>query len=100
VGTKKGPGSEPSRNLSKTGFGYIGGGTLRSRNSISFQYFRYYIMSLWVVLDLFADVSCITDSGESVFDLAMVSEVRLDWSDDLFFLTCVMCSLRGAMCCV
>jgi len=73
-------------NLGDIGFGYTGGGTLRSQNSISFQHYHYYIMPLWAVLDLFTDVPCITDTGESIFDLAMVSEIRPDWGNDLYAL--------------
>ena len=69
------------------GFGYTGGGTLRADTSkISYQNYHWYIMPIWAVLDLFSDVPCLSDSGESGFDLAMVSEVRPDWHDDLYAL--------------
>ncbi len=64
------------------GFGYNGGGTLkRGKANLAFQHYHYYIMPVWALLDLFTDIPCITD--EPSFDLAMVSEVRPDWHDDL-----------------
>lgn len=73
-------------NLGGVGLGYSGGGSLRTQNSISFQHYHFYIMPLWAMLDLFTDIPCITDSSESAFDLAMVSEVRPDWHNDLYAL--------------
>jgi len=73
-------------NLGGVGFGYTGGGTLRTDNSIAFQHYHYYVMPLWAVLELFLDIPCITDSSEPGFDLAMVSEVRPDWHNDLYAL--------------
>jgi conjugal transfer pilus assembly protein TraU len=69
-------------NLS-TGIGYNGGGSYRPQGvgNIAFQHYHYYVMPLWAVLDLFTDIPCITN--ETQFDLAMVSEVRPDWHDDL-----------------
>jgi len=69
-------------NLS-TGIGYTGGGSYRPSGvgNIAFQHYHYYVMPLWAVLDLFTDIPCISD--ETGFDLAMVSEVRPDWGDDL-----------------
>lgn len=65
-----------------TGNGYVGGGELwHSGEYIAFQHFHYYIMPVWAILDLFTDIPCLTD--ETTFDLAMVSEVRPDWADDL-----------------
>jgi conjugal transfer pilus assembly protein TraU len=75
-----------SLNEGGVAWGYSGGGTLRSVNSISFQHYHYYIMPLWAVLDLFTDIPCVTDSDEVAFDLAMASEVRPDWHDDLYAL--------------
>lgn len=64
------------------GWGYDGGGTLkRDVANISFQQYHYYIMPVWALLDMFTDIPCISD--ETTFDLAMVSEVRPDWHDDL-----------------
>ncbi len=64
------------------GWGYTGGGTLeRDASDLTFQHFHLYIMPIWALLDLFTDVPCITN--ERSVDLAMVSEVRPDWHDDL-----------------
>lgn len=72
-----------------TGTGYTGDGfiadTLRAGvNNAIFQNYHYYVMPIWAVLDLFSDIPCISD--ETQFDLAMVSEVRPDWQDDLYSL--------------
>lgn len=66
-----------------TGLGYTGGGSYRPNGvgNIAFQHYHYYIMPLWAVLDLFTDIPCLSD--ETTFDLAMVSEIRPDWGDDL-----------------
>lgn len=67
---------------SGTGWGYSGGGRLsRGVARTSFQHFHYYIMPVWAMLNLFTDIPCL--SSEKSFDLAMVSEVRPDWHDDL-----------------
>jgi conjugal transfer pilus assembly protein TraU len=60
---------------------YDGRGELFRHNAkVSFQHFHYYIMPFWAVLGMFMDSGC-KDSG--TFDIAMVSEVRPDWGDDL-----------------
>lgn len=64
------------------GFGYSGGGTLkRDVANYAFQHYHYFVMPVWAVLDMFTDVPCVTEDPS--FDLAMVSEVRPDWGDDL-----------------
>lgn len=63
-------------------WGYVGGGTLkRGVANIAFQHFHYYVMPIWGVLDMFTDIPCLSD--ETTFDLAMISEIRPDWGDDL-----------------
>jgi conjugal transfer pilus assembly protein TraU len=64
-------------------FGYQESGSLRRAGSgnLAFQHFHYYVTPVWAVLDLFTDIPCVT--SETTFDLAMVSEVRPDWHDDL-----------------
>jgi len=49
-----------------------------------FSHYHYYIFPVWAILELFMDIPCI--SGETKFDLAMVSELRPDWNNDLFAL--------------
>ena len=65
------------------GAGYGGGGHLQrgTRGNIAFQHYHYYVMPVWAILDLFSDIPCLSD--ETQFDLAMVSEIRPDWHDDL-----------------
>ena len=64
------------------GSGYTGGGSLRRDVSkTTFQHYHYFITPFWAILDLFTDIPCLTD--EYSWDLAMVSEVRPDWADDL-----------------
>lgn len=65
------------------GSGYVGGGSYQSNatRNIAFGHYHYYIMPVWAILDLFTDIPCLSD--ETSFDLAMVSEVRPDWHDDL-----------------
>lgn len=69
--------------MKTAGSGYNGGGSYQSKGAgnIAFQHFHYYIMPAWAILDLFTDIPCISD--ETSFDLAMVSEIRPDWHDDL-----------------
>lgn len=65
-----------------SGLGYSRDGSLAtSKDKLAFQHYHYYVMPVWAVLDLFTDIPCITDETE--FDLAMVSEVRPDWHDEL-----------------
>lgn len=65
-----------------TSWGYGGGGTLkRQKANLTFQHIHYYVMPMWGVLDMFSDIPCLSD--ETTWDLAMVSEVRPDWGDDL-----------------
>ena len=65
--------------------GYEGSGTLYRdaglNSNIAYQNYHYYITPMWAILDLFTDIPCISD--EPSFDLAMVSEIRPDWHDDL-----------------
>ena len=76
------PGLGMEINGGSTGSGYTGGGSLRaSREYMAFQHYHYYVMPVWAILDLFTDIPCLSD--ETSFDLAMVSEVRPDWADDL-----------------
>lgn len=64
------------------GQGYSGAGTYGNNSSgTAFAHYHYYIMPVWAILDLFTDIPCLT--AETTFDLAMVSEVRPDWHDDL-----------------
>lgn len=66
------------------GWGYSGGGTLGREAHNSFQNYHYYIMPLWAMMQLFTDLGC--DNAAGQFDLAMVSEMRPEWSDDLYAL--------------
>lgn len=71
-----------SPSTSSGGWGYSGGGKLRrSVAKMSFQNYHFYIMPVWALMDMFTDIPCLSD--ETSFDLAMVSEVRPDWGDDL-----------------
>lgn len=66
-----------------TGTGYSGGGTLKRDNAnIVFQNFHFYVMPVWGMLGMFTDYPCLSD-GDNQFDIAMVSEVRPDWGNDL-----------------
>jgi conjugal transfer pilus assembly protein TraU len=67
----------------ETGSGYTSGGSYahRAGHSMAFQHYHYYVMPVWHILDMFTDIPCVTD--ETQWDLAMVSEVRPDWHDDL-----------------
>lgn len=65
------------------GWGYDGGGALkRDVSNIAFQNFHFYVMPVWGMLGMFTDMPCLSD-GANQFDLAMVSEVRPDWGNDL-----------------
>jgi conjugal transfer pilus assembly protein TraU len=60
---------------------YDGRGELFRHNAkVAFQHFHFYIMPFWAVLGMFADSQC---KDSETFDIAMVSEVRPDWGDDL-----------------
>ena len=66
----------------KVGWGYTGGGQLRyAVEDVAFQMYHYYIMPMWAILELFSDIPCV-DDGDS-FDIAMVSELRPDWGNDM-----------------
>ena len=71
-----------------SGTGYSGPGGYgyqpQHGQTTAFQNYHYYVMPIWAVLDLFTDIPCLSD--ETTFDLAMVSEVRPDWNDDLYAL--------------
>lgn len=91
--------------VSGGGFGYSGSGQLRKGGvgQIAFANYHYYIMPVWAVLDMFTDIPCIT--SETSFDLAMVSEVRPDWGDDLTAMqlypeTALMASPITALACI
>lgn len=78
------PGLGMELNVSGSNLGYQETGSLRAGSSggnIAFQHYHYYVTPIWAILDLFTDIPCITD--ETSFDLAMVSEVRPDWGDEL-----------------
>lgn len=89
---------------SSGGWGYSGSGRLsKLGDHMAFQNYHYYIMPIWAVLDLFTDIPCVTE--EASFDLAMVSEVRPDWGDDLTAMqlypeTSVMASPITALACI
>lgn len=94
-----------SGSTSSGGLGYSGGGQLRKGGpgQIAFANYHYYIMPIWAVLDLFTDIPCVSD--EKNFDLAMVSEVRPDWGDDLTAMqlypeTALMASPVTALACI
>lgn len=71
-----------SINAPTSGYGYSRDGSLATRRDyLAFQHYHYYVMPVWAVMDMFTDIPCISDETE--FDLAMVSEVRPDWHDDL-----------------
>lgn len=86
------------------GWGYSGSGRLsKMGDHIAFQNYHYYIMPIWAVLNLFTDIPCISE--EKSFDLAMVSEVRPDWGDDITAMqlypeTSVMASPFTALACI
>lgn len=86
------------------GMGYSGSGRLSTHAAnVAFQHYHYYIMPLWAVLNLFTDIPCISE--EKTFDLAMVSEARPDWGDDITAMqlypeTAVMASPMTALACV
>lgn len=81
------PGLGMELNVS-TDSGYSGPGgyalNVKGGQASAFQNYHYYVMPIWAVLDLFSDIPCLSD--ETTFDLAMVSEVRPDWNDDLYAL--------------
>ncbi len=62
--------------------GYKAGGTLENSGSDShaFQHYHFYIYPILELLNMFLDMGC--NSGDSVFDIAVVSEIRPDWSND------------------
>lgn len=68
--------------------GYSGAGSYganpRFAQNHARQHYHYYVMPIWALLDLFSDIPCLSD--ETSFDLAMVSEIRPDWHDDLYAL--------------
>lgn len=87
IDTTQDPWCFPSLGMNLNGgsnsFGYTGPGTFRtdSLSDTMFGHYHYYIFPVWAVLNMFTDIPCISD--EVNFDLAMVSEVRPDWGDDL-----------------
>ncbi|HSH30939.1 MAG TPA: TraU family protein [Thiohalobacter sp.] len=44
--------------------------------------FHWYIMPIWGLLDLFADIPCL-DGGNTDFDVAMMSELLPTWNNDI-----------------
>ena len=70
------------------GLGSNTDGAISNNHSIKqkrgFAQYHYYIFPVWALLELFQDIPCI--SGEGQFDLAMISEIRPDWTNDLFAL--------------
>ena len=86
--------------------GYSGGGYLKqgyaSGESHVFQHYHFYVFAVWEILQMFTDTACERSEG---FDLAMVSEVRPDWSDDITAMqlypeTALMANPATVMACV
>lgn len=97
--------SSGSGTTSGGGWGYSGSGQLRKSGpgQIAFANYHYYIMPVWAILDMFTDIPCVSEDPS--FDLAMVSEVRPDWGDDLTAMqlypeTALMASPVTALACI
>jgi len=77
--------SSNTTGASTSKFGYSGGGYAKqgykSGEAHVFQHYHYYIFPVWTILEMFTDSAC--ERGGEDFDLAMVSELRPDWSDDM-----------------
>jgi conjugal transfer pilus assembly protein TraU len=97
--------SNSKNKTTSSGWGYSGSGQLRKSGpgQIAFAHFHYYVFPVWAMLNMFTDIPCISEDKE--FDLAMVSEVRPDWGDDLTAMqlypeTALMASPITALACI